>query len=474
LSATLSDSLARAPALLAVRDALADRGCWVVGGAVRDAALGRKVTDVDLVLAGSPREAAIAIARASGGSAFELSSEFSTWRAVGAGGGWHVDVAALRGEGIEADLLLRDLTVNAVALPLGGGEPIDPSGGLRDLERRLARAVGARAFADDPLRLLRLARLAAGLGLEIEPETERPARSEAPRAAEPAGERLYAELAALIGGADPVRGVELLESLELTPVVLPELAAMRGVGQSANHHLDAYGHTIEVLRRWLAVEADLDRYAGAVAPEVAAALAEPLADGLTRNDALRWGALLHDIGKPGTRTERDGFVSFLGHDALGAGMVRDACRRLRTSRRFAEQLTALTRHHLVLGFMVRERPLPPRRVWDYLELTGEQAIDVTLLTVADRLSAQGGGVPEEAITGHLELAQEMLAAAVELERSGPPAPLLRGDEIAAALAIEPGPELGVAVAELRAAQYAGEVADAEAARAHLRGWWAAR
>jgi poly(A) polymerase len=134
----------------------------------------------------------------------------------------------------------------------------------------------------------------------------------------------------------------------------------------------------------------------------------------------------------------------------------------------------MTRDHLVLGFMVREMPLPPRRVWDYLRRTGELSIDTTLLTVADRLSAQGGGVPDEAIEGHLALARELLAAAVELRRDGAPEPLLRGDGIAAALGIEPGPRLGEAVDELAAAQYAGEVTDREAAVAHLRGWAASR
>ena len=87
----------------------------------------------------------------------------------------------------------------------------------------------------------------------------------------------------------------------------------------------------------------------------------------------------------------------------------------------------MTRDHLVLGFMVRERPLPRRRVWDYLTRTAPATVDTTLLTVADRLSAQGGGVPEEAIVGHLELAREMLAAAVAWEDEQPE-PLLRGDE----------------------------------------------
>ncbi len=197
---------------------------------------------------------------------------------------------------------------------------------------------------------------------------------------------------------------------------------------------------------------------------------QPLADELTRGDALRFAALLHDIGKPATRTERDGWVSFIGHDEVGAEMIGELCRRLKTSRRFATHLAAMTRDHLILGFMVRERPLAPRRVWEYLSRTGPEAVDTTLLTVADRLSAQGDGVPDEAITGHLELAREMLGWAVEWELEGPDEPLLRGDEIAGETGIAPGPDLGLAVSELQGAQYADEVTTREEAVAHLRAW----
>ena len=107
----------------------------------------------------------------------------------------------------------------------------------------------ARSFADDPLRVLRAARIAAALSLEVEAGTLELARAVADRAAEPAGERQFAELALLLGGPEPLRGVELLDELGATPAVLPEVEALRGVGQSANHHLDAHGHTLEVLRR---------------------------------------------------------------------------------------------------------------------------------------------------------------------------------------------------------------------------------
>ena len=466
-----------APLVAACRRALGDADAWVVGGAVRDAALGREVTDVDLAVAGDPEPAARAIARELGEHPFELSAEFGTWRVAGPDGRNQVDVTTLRGDGIAADLAARDFTIGAVAVPVAGGEPLDPFGGLADLERGLLRVVAEGSFDTDPLRLLRAARLAAELGFEIDPRTADLARASAPRAADPAGERQLAELRQLLGGPDPLRGLSLLDELELTVVVLPEVEGLRGVEQGPNHHLDVHGHTLAVLEHTLEVERELDRFAGERAAEVAALLAEPLGDGMDRGTGLRFGALFHDIGKPATRAERDGFVGFRGHDREGAEIIGGICSRLRASRRLTRYLQGLTLHHLRLGFMISEAPLPPRRVHDYLRATDPVTVDVTLLTIADRLSARGHGpiASPEMVAAHLDLAREMIAAGLDWRRQGPPAPLLRGDELAAELGIDEGPRLGEALAELEAAQYAGEVEDREAALEHLRNWltWSA-
>jgi putative nucleotidyltransferase with HDIG domain len=463
--------LRRTPFVEAVKRALAEApGVWIVGGAVRDAALGEEVRDLDLAVAGDPEPAARAIASELGDHAFELSAEFRTWRVVSRRHGWQVDLTALRGGGIEADLGERDFTIGAVAVPLGDGDAVDPYSGLADLDAGILRAVGERSFLDDPLRLLRAARLAAQLDLEIDPATGDLARAAAPHAAEPAGERQLAELRQLIGGPDPLRGLRLLDELGIEAVVLPELRTLRGVEQGPNHHLDVYDHTIAVLEHTLEVEAELERFAGERAAEVAALLDEPLADEMSRRTGLRFGALFHDIAKPATKAERDGFVGFRGHDEVGAEVIGTICRRFRASRRLTQHLQALARHHLRLGFLISEMPLPPRRVHAYLRATEPVAVDVTLLTVADRLSARGVGpiASPEMVSAHLTLAREMIAAGLDWRREGPPAPLLRGDEVAAELGIEPGPEVGSALAELEAAQYAGEVTDRAGAIEHLR------
>jgi poly(A) polymerase len=473
VSASIAELLARAPAVRASREALgAAPGVWIIGGAIRDAALGGEVRDLDLAVSGDEREAAHAIGRVAGGPVFRLSAEFSIWRALAADRAWHIDVTRVRGNGVEADLALRDFTVNAIAVPLAdpAAPALDPHRGLADAGSRVLRAVSARSFADDPLRILRAARIAAGLGLEIDEETKALARAEAERAGEPAGERQFAELRLLLTGADPVRGLGLLDRLGATPGFLPELEALRGVEQNPYHHLDVHGHTMEVLGRSIEVEAELETFAGPQAAAVGQLLAEPLADELTRGGALRFAALFHDLGKPATRTlDQGGRVLFMGHDRAGVRIIRELCSRLRASRRLTDYLARLTLNHLRLGFLVHERPLSRRHVYDYLRATDPDSVDVTLLTVADRLATQGERTRPEAVDAHLELAREMIAEALAWRRSGPPHAPIRGDELASELGIEPGPALGRLIGEIEAAVFTGEVSTREDAVALARG-----
>jgi putative nucleotidyltransferase with HDIG domain len=466
--------------LQAVRAALAGRRAWLVGGAVRDRALGHggEDADVDVVVEGDPAEAARAIALAAPRAAcFALSERFGAWRVVARDRSWQVDVEPIRGETLEQDLALRDFTVNAIAEPAQGGAPIDPLGGLADLKARVLRMAGPRAFAEDPLRVLRLVRVASELDLQAEPETlrEAGARAAALRGVSP--ERVFMELRRIISAPGAVRSLEMMSALGVTAVVLPELEALRGVEQSRFHHLDVYGHTLEVLDRTVELtspgalaRSELAGALGSLVPEVQALLAEPLADDMTRGEALRWGALLHDAAKPLTREVRpaDGRVTFIGHDVRGAELARQVLERLRTSERLRAHVSALVRNHLRLGFLVHEpQPLSRRTVYAYMRACSPVQADVTLLSIADRLATRGDRA-EESIDAHLELARGLLADALRWRASGPPPPLLRGDELARALSIAPGPRLGELLEELAEAQYAGEVTSPEHALEYAR------
>jgi poly(A) polymerase len=456
--------------LQAARAALAGRRAWLVGGAVRDHALGRpsEIADVDVVVDGDPAEAARAVARAAGRAAcFALSEEFGAWRVVARDGTWQVDVEPLRGSSLEQDLSLRDFTVNAIAEPIEGGKPIDPLGGVADLAARRLRMAGPTAFADDPLRVLRLARVAVELDLEPVSETLSAAVAQAGSLRNVSPERVFAELRRIIAARRAPAGIELLGALGATAVVLPELEALRGIEQNRYHHLDVYGHTLEVLERVVELTAASGRelvLAGAwMAPhgsEVAALLGEPLADGLTRGEALRWGALLHDAAKPLTRDTRlaDGRVTFIGHDVRGAELARAVLGRLHASERLRAHVAGLVRQHLRAGFLVHEpQPLSRRTVFAYMRACAPVEVDVTLLSVADRLATRGDRA-QESTEAHLRVIEGLLADSLRWRAEGPPRPAIRGDELAAKLAIPVGPRIGELLLAIAEAQYAGEIA----------------
>jgi putative nucleotidyltransferase with HDIG domain len=314
----------------------------------------------------------------------------------------------------------------------------------------------------------RLVRLALELEFEVDPATAQDARAQAPRLPEVAPERVFGELRRILDVPRPDRAVRALEEYGALAPILPEVVALRGVEQSRFHHLDVFEHTLTVLEQLAALEADPEPVLGEHAAAAMAVLAEPLGDELTRGQALRFGALLHDAAKPQTRgVTPEGRITFLGHDVAGAELARAALGRLRASERLRAHVAALTRHHLRLGFLVHERPLRRRTVHRYLRTCEPVEVDVTVLSVADRLATRGDRA-DDAIADHLQLARELLGEALRWRAEGPPRPLLRGDELAAELGIPPGPGLGELMAELEAARFAGEVQTREQAVAHAR------
>jgi len=443
---------------------------WLVGGALRDRLLGRATFDYDVVVPADGRRAARALGRACSAHSFELSEGFGAWRVIARDRSWQVDILPVEGDSIEADLARRDFTINAIAEPLRGGELMDPFGGVEDLRGRRLRMVSPGAFAADPLRTLRLARLACELEFDdVDDATLTAARESAGALTAVAGERVFAELKRVVISDRALGGLALMDTVGATDAILPELTALRGVEQSPYHHLDVLDHTRAVLRETVAVTDDGEGAAwlGEHGSAVAELLAEPLANELTRGQALRFGALFHDIAKPQTRSvTSEGRVTFIGHDALGAEMARDVLARLRTSERLADYVAGLVRHHLVLGFLVHATPLDRRAIYRYLRACEPVEVEVTLLSVADRLATRGRGA-DEAIARHLELARQLLGEALHWRRE-PPRPPVDGRALSRELGLLPGPEVGRLLAELEEASFAGEIKSSEEALARAR------
>ena len=417
---------------------------------------------------GDPAEVARELAHEGRAASFALSEELGAWRVVARDGSWQIDVERLRGETLEDDLRLRDFTVNAVAQTLDGAETFDPlegartsrGGGFAPSLRVPSWTMPARAAPRTPRREPRPAR---------NPETLVLGREAAPALVAVLPERIFAELRAIIDGPAPLEGLRLMDELGATTVVLPELDALRGVQQSRFHHRDVLGHTLEVLGESVRLARDPAAFGRRArrrrrgAPG-GAACGRPH----TRRRAAL-GRALPRRRETGTRAVRpDGRVTFIAHDARGAEMASAVLRRLRASERLRAHVAALVRNHLRLGFLVHEpQPLDRRVVYAYLRACEPVEVDVTLLSVADRLATRGDR-SKEAIDAHLALAGRCQDA-LRWRAEGAPRPLWRGDELARELGIERGPRLGELLEALREAQYAGAVSTPSQALEHARG-----
>lgn len=468
----------------AVRRVAGERGVrlWPVGGAVRDALLGRPIHDWDFAVERDALGLARAVADVLGGDFYPLDAERDTGRVIlktESGARLELDFAVLRGATLEADLAARDFTVNALAVDEANA-PVDPTGGLADLEARRVRATGERAFHDDPLRLLRAVRVEAELGFAIEPQTAAWIRRDAPLLAQPSAERLRDEFVRLLALPGAAASVQRLDEFGLLVHVIPELEPLKGVEQSPPHALDVWQHTLETvdtLEGILAVACsgdfgrssrmdaptaawgDLARALRQFAGDLCTHLAVEVSGGRDRALLLKLAALLHDVGKPQTRSQdEDGRIHFYNHELVGAQITTSLMRRLRFSQDEVERVRVLVGQHLRPAFLAQGGPLTRRAIYRYFRATSCAGVDVVLLALADYVAIWGPRLEEACWARLLEVAEMLLAHWFErYEETVEPPPLLTGGELMAALGLEPGPQIGRLLRALQEAQAAGEV-----------------
>src|SRR5581483_10432201 len=196
----------------------------------------------------------------------------------------------------------------------------------------LVRLAGPAAIAEDPVRGLRGARLAARPGWRLDPGTEAAIRAGAPGLATVAAERIRDELTAFLSEVRAAPGLRMLDRLGLLAVLLPESAAMRDTAQPLPHRFDVWEHSLRAVEGIDALLADLDRLAP-WGPALRRHVEEPLGGDFTRRESLRLAALLHDVAKPETRAVIDGRIRFFGHDEAGARRIPGIVERWRLPRR---------------------------------------------------------------------------------------------------------------------------------------------
>jgi len=455
----------------------ASRGieAYLVGGAVRDALLGRDTRDVDVAVNTDTGDVGSDLASFLGGYVFPLDVEKGIHRVVS--GEAVVDLSSLAGD-IHEDLGRRDFAVDAMAVSVSdlaeraaGARVIDPHGGLSDLEAGEIRMISSSVFAEDAGRLMRAARLEAQLGFTLSRDTEATVRQQAGMAGSTSGERVRNELLSILAEPGATASLRRLDDLGLLSVVLPELDEARDVTQPKEHHWDVFGHSMETpgqVEVLLASEKEPDGFVARTTPRFEGMneyFAEVVTDGHSRFTLLKLAALLHDVGKPAAKTvEPSGRIRFIGHHSVGAEIAEGALGRLRLSGRGINMVSRMVRHHLRPGQMEHGDDLPSQKAtYRYYRDLADVAIDTVYLNLADYAAARGPQLGDEEWAGRCRTAAHILQAGTAQAQQEAARSLVDGQDIMKALSLEPGPIIGTMLEAVREARATGEVGSREEA-----------
>ena len=451
---------------LAERFRAAGHVLYLVGGPVRDALLGRLHDDLDFTTDARPEEILQIVSPL--GPTWTTGITFGTVGVLIVDGDvahrceittYRSDVyeAASRkpevtfGDTIEGDLARRDFAVNsmAVQLPLQAAQPIvDPFGGLDDLTNKLLRTPGApeQSFDDDPLRMLRAARFAAQLDFAVDPAAVDAIRRMAPRLAIVSAERIRDELTKLVLSPHPRRGLQILVDTGLVEYCLPELGRLKETVDEHRRHKDVYAHTLTVLEQAMSLEDG-----------------EP-------DLVLRLAALLHDIGKPKTKSiGPGGKVSFHHHEVVGRDMTRQRLADLRYPKDVVEDVSRLVELHLRFhGYAQGE--WTDSAVRRYVRDAGPLLDRLHKLTRSDCTTRNKRRA--SALSRAYDGLEERIAQLQEQEELDAIRPDLDGNQIMEILGVGPGPVIGQAYKFLLELRLENGPMEQDAAVTALKEWWA--
>jgi poly(A) polymerase len=471
-----------------------DQKAYLVGGSVRDLLLGRPIHDLDFALSGETRRTARRIAEKLDAGFFLLDDERNTCRVVYKTKDdrpFMLDFVVLAENDLETDLRHRDYTINAIAIDLAQPDILlDPCGGIPDLQAGLLRVCSPFSLSDDPLRILRGVRLGNDLNLEFHPETRRQMQENLPLLSRVSPERLRDELFRMLGGPQPAEPIKTLMLLGGIPYLLPELAVLPGVAQTAPHVKDVWGHTLDTLQYLREIldclmpateyspihDWRFDRIALRLArfrKSLGEFYAQPINPNRSRLGLLSLAALYHDVAKPMTQTSDEaGRLRAFGHDEAGVGMVTRRAQALQLSNSEVEYLQTVVRQHMRIHNLA-SLPVPPRRrvIYHYFRDTGPAGVDICLLSLADMLATYGHTLPPEVLEGELDVCDSLLTAWWEKPaESVRPVALVNGNDLIAELGLKPGAIIGQLLEIVREAQADGQIQTRQQALDLARTW----
>ena len=467
---------------------------YLVGGAVRAFLLQQEPHDFDFVMEGNVRPFAKKVADAMGGAFYMLDDERNTARVVydtPECPRMMIDFAALRGRDIDSDLKNRDFTINAMALDLFRPDRlIDPLGGAQDLRDRVLRMCSPASLTDDPARVLRAVRLAVDLELRIAQDTLGALRQAVTHLHRVSPERQRDELFRMLDGDRPQTALRLMDSIGVFPYLLPELEPLKGLRQPQPHVLDVWEHTLAALEEMNTLlsflAGDYVKEAGTLTvglavthlgryrTELGRLFNEQLNPNRSRRSLLAFSILYHDTGKSAAFSlDEERKIHFYNHEQMSAQLVRGRGERLALSQIELNYLTVVVKNHMRIHSLASSEAeeISRRAQYRYFRATGQEGIDIILLSLADTLATWRTSLRQEHWLRELAVCRTLFDAwCSQRETIVHPLGLINGHDIQHHFQLKPGPWIGEMLEVVREAQAAGELTKQEEAFNLLVRW----
>ncbi|OGF47069.1 MAG: hypothetical protein A2231_05835 [Candidatus Firestonebacteria bacterium RIFOXYA2_FULL_40_8] len=442
---------------------------YITGGYLRDSLLQKEnIPDIDFVVYGDAKRTAKAFAKTAKGIFVKLSEEFNIYRVVCKDAGI-CDFSKGRGKRIEDDLRERDFSVNALAREVKSDELIDLFNGVNDLKNGIIReTTGKSVFKDDPLRLLRAVRFAATLGFKLHPKTAKNIKALSGLITKPAKERVRDELLKLFTSKNSAEYVLLLDKLRLLERIFPVIKEMKGVSQPGFHHLDVFGHSLECLNKLEEIYTDLDFNLSSGQKSFIRGKMNRKTGQFDRSMFLKLTAVLHDSGKPKTKSKDKKGTHFYTHELVGAENFKKIGRQLKLSNEEINTGVTVIKCHLRTGYLAGLKKISKKAVYNFFRDTGEATTDVLLLSWADRLSARGVKVDKKTLTEHKKVIEQLFKAYYKMSTETKVPLLLNGHDLMKHFKLPPSPVLGKLLEKAKEAQATGKIKTKEEALRFLR------
>lgn len=428
-----------------IKDILEKYDCFLVGGCIRDYFLSKTTPDRDIVTLGSSCDLALDIAQKTGGTFIELDSENQIYRVVLQDKIAYFDISHALEDDILKDAKRRDFTLNSIFYNFKEQKIFDPCDGVDSLLKNVLKTHSLKNFDDDPLRMLRVFRFIAQYNFNLDDEILNYIEQEKKNIEKCAKERVNQELVKLFGGKYAPEALLLADDCKFLSEIFPFVDEIKKIPPNTHHHLDLFHHCIETMRTVH-----------------------------TNNPMLKLAAFCHDIGKPKTHTiEPSGRHRFIGHDKVGAELIKPILANLKFSKKQIEYISLMVANHIYPSALMSGEDVQEKAMIRFIRKLNPYIEDIIELARADRLCARGPLVSDEMVENNLNNLDKLYNFYLKIKPRLEALPkLLDGREIMENLNIKPSPVLGKIINALEEEQIEGRIKTKEEAEKFVNEWFA--